>query len=165
MKRVRGFTLVEVMVALVIVAVGLSALITTAVRVLGDSYAYRDRALALYVGLNVVTEFRLRDELPELRETEDEIEFADRDWLYTARVIETDVENLRRIEVDVALADEPDVVIRSVLGFVGSPRQGDEANALWINQSSGQSFDGPGRDRNRDEPADPDPDPPEDDEP
>ena len=131
MKRAGGFTLIEVMVALVVVALGLSALISTAVRVIGDSYTYRERALALYVGLNVITEMRLGDELPDLRETEDEIEFANTDWIYTARVVETEVETLRRVEVDVALAEVPDVVIRSVLGFVGTPRQGDAANQLW----------------------------------
>ncbi|MEM1264206.1 MAG: type II secretion system minor pseudopilin GspI [Pseudomonadota bacterium] len=152
MNRQRGFTLIEVMVALVIVALGLSALITTAVRVIGDSYTYRERTLALYVGLNVITELRLSDEVPDLRETEDEVEFADTDWLYTARVIETDVETLRRIEVDVALADDPDTVIRSVLGFVGEPRVGDDANRLWSDPASA-SF-GP-----RDAPGSVEPDP------
>ncbi|MEM8984214.1 MAG: type II secretion system minor pseudopilin GspI [Pseudomonadota bacterium] len=153
MKRQSGFTLIEVMVALVIVALGLSALITTAVRVIGDSYTYRERTLALYVGLNVITEMRLSDELPDLRETEDEVEFANTDWLYTARVIETEVETLRRLEVDVALADDPDSVIRSVLGFVGQPRVGDEANQLWSNPSSADF--GP-RDRRRDDELDAD---------
>ena len=137
MRRTSGFTLIEVMVALVVVALGLSALIATAVRVIGDSYSYRERALALYVGLNVITEMRLRDEIPDLRETEDEVEFAATDWLFTARVVETEVETLRRVEVDVALASNPDVVIRSVLGFVGEPRQGDAANQLWSDSGGG----------------------------
>ncbi len=138
----QGFTLIEVMVALLIVALGLSALIVTAVRVLGDSYSFRERTMALYVGLNVVTELRLAGELPDLRENSDEIEFADANWRFTTRVSETEVDSMRRVEVDVALADDPDQVIRSVLGFVGDRVPSDAANGLWINQNAGGSNDG-----------------------
>ena len=159
MRRARGFTLIEVMVALVIVALGLSALISTTVRVIGDSYTYRERALALYVGLNVITEMRLGDELPDLRETEEEIEFANTDWLYTARVVETELETLRRVEVDVALAETPDVIVRSVLGFVGNPRTSDDANLVWSGAGGNGGFgdrDAPDR-RDGDEQPPPDP--------
>lgn len=131
-----GFTLVEVMVALVVATLGLSAVITIAANAIDNARVFRDRAMALYIGMNVITEMRLDAEFPEVRETDDELEFAAQEWLWTARVTETEVETLRRIEVDVAFAQAADDVVRTVTGFVGEPVQGgagNSVNSVWQN--------------------------------
>ena len=133
--RVGGFTLVEVMVALVIATLGLSAVITIASNSIDNAATFRQRALALYIGLNVITDMRLDNEFPDVREDTEEIEYANQDWLWTSRVIETDVDALRRVEVDVALAETPDDIVRTVTGFVGQPTQGDSGNFVWQGQA------------------------------
>ncbi|MEO0998653.1 MAG: type II secretion system minor pseudopilin GspI [Pseudomonadota bacterium] len=130
-SRAGGFTLIEVMVALVIAALGLAAVITMSVGAIDNANVFRDRALALYVGLNVITELRLSDEFPDPGDTEDEVELADRDWFWRAEISETESDALRRVEVSVASAETPDTPIRTVVGFVGEPRTGNAANAAW----------------------------------
>ena len=129
--RQRGFTLIEVMVALVIAALGLAAIGVTANGSISNSFVFRERAFALYVGMNVITELRLSDEFPDPRDFTDDVEMADRTWVWTARVSETEVETLRRVEVDVALADEPERIVRTIVGFVGQPSPAPGANSIW----------------------------------
>ncbi len=131
LSRAGGFTLIEVMVALVIAALGLSAVITMSAGAIDNANVFRDRALALYVGLNVITELRLSDEFPDPGDTEDEVELADRDWFWRAEISETESAALRRVEVSVASAETPDTPIRTVVGFVGEARAGNAANAAW----------------------------------
>ena len=57
--RARGFTLVEVMVALAVVAVALPALLTTLYQQADDTAYLRDKALAHMVAANRLQETRL----------------------------------------------------------------------------------------------------------
>lgn len=136
-RQQRGFTLIEVMVALLIVALGLSSVVAMSARTIDNAYTFRERALALYIGMNIVTELRLADGLPDVGDSTDNVEFADREWTYRTIVSETGVEDLRRLEVEVAERATPDVVVRTVTGFVGAAIPGDVANGTWINSGAG----------------------------
>ncbi len=127
----RGFTLVEVVVALAIAALGLAAVIAIGVQSVDTSYSLRNRTLALYVGLNEIAEVRLARELPDVGQSNGETEMADQRWRWEAIVSETGVESMRRIDIAVALADRPDEVVRNVTGFVGEPGVPGQANLIW----------------------------------
>ncbi len=127
----RGFTIIEVMVALVIAALGLSAVTATVSQAIDNSNTFQDRTFAMYIGINVLTELRLSGEFPELRETSDEVEYANRRWIWTAVVSATDVDALRRVDINIALADAPEDRIKSVVGFVGQPVSGSTSNSAW----------------------------------
>ncbi len=132
-RRQAGFTLVEVMVALVVVALGLSSVIAVATRSIDNAYTFRERALALYIGMNVITELRLSGDFPDVGDDTDNVEFGTREWTFTSTISDTGIETLRRVEVAVALQDRPDAVIRTVTGFVGEPPAGgaQAANQAW----------------------------------
>ncbi len=119
-ERALGFTLVEVVVALAIVSVGMLAVFKT----IGDT-AYnveylRDRTIAAWIADNRITEMRLAGQLPSIDETEGEIEMAGRRWFWVARVSQTPVEGLRRIDVGVRREDDAEgTALASLAGFVG----------------------------------------------
>ncbi|MEM7279723.1 MAG: type II secretion system protein GspI, partial [Pseudomonadota bacterium] len=92
---------------------------------------FRNQTLATYIGLNVIAEIRLSGEFPKVRETSDDVEYAGRNWVWVAQVTDTDVEALRRIDVDVAFADTPDQRVHTVTGFAGQPVTGNSANNVW----------------------------------
>jgi len=128
--RQRGFTLIEVMVALVIVALSLGA-ITAAVGQMADAaISMQRRTYASWIGLNRITEMRLANVVPEVDESDGEVTYAGQEWLWTATVSETGVENLFRVDVVVSLAATGDV-IRTVTGFIGEPVPPGLANAAW----------------------------------
>ncbi len=130
-QRQTGFTLIEVMVALVIVTLGLASVLAITTRTMDNAFTFRERAFALYVGMNVLTELRLSGEFPEVGERNDNLDFGTREWVWTATISDTGIETLRRVEIAVALRDEPDLAIRTVTGFVGEPKQPNTPNQAW----------------------------------
>lgn len=117
-----GFTLVETLVALLIVGLGMTAVFMQLNQVAMNSGYLRDKTLASWIGSNKVTEYSLQSAWPEIDEIEEEItDFANRDWQLAIVVSETGVENLRRVDVSVALADDPDNIIHTVSGLLEPP--------------------------------------------
>lgn len=127
----RGFTLVEVLIALAVASLGLSAVLAMGTQSIDTSRSLRDRTLALYVGLNEIAELRLSGEFPDPGRSNGETEMADRLWRWEYVISETGVESLRRIDIAVSLAERPEDVVRSVSGFIGEPGPPGAANMAW----------------------------------
>ncbi|MEO8010949.1 MAG: type II secretion system minor pseudopilin GspI [Dokdonella sp.] len=101
MRRIRGFTLLEVLIALVVVALALLALTRTAGGQVAAFDALRERTLAGWVAANVLTETRIATPLPPSGRREGRERFAERDWRWTIDVQNTENERIRRIDVAV----------------------------------------------------------------
>lgn len=100
-----GFTLVEVLVALAIVAFGLVAVFGQLNQSATAAMRLRDKTIAHWITMNVLTERRLLRQLPGLGTESDDIEMAGMRWHYVITYSETGVEGLRRADVTVAFAD------------------------------------------------------------
>jgi general secretion pathway protein I len=117
----RGFTLIEVLVALVVVAVAMTAAILVVSERTRDGTYLRDKTLAHWIAMNIVTERRLQAQAPSLGKTSDEVEYAGRKWRWTLLVDKTAVETMRRLDVSVRGADDPeDSSLATVTGFFGT---------------------------------------------
>ena len=134
----RGFTLVEVMVALAIIAIALTAVAAKMGRMADTSNAMRERTYASWIAQNKITEMRLANVLPEVSSTSGEIDFANTNWEWRAVVSESGIENLYRVDVTITYPGTDDV-IRSVTGFIGEPSPPGQSNRLWLQgaQNSG----------------------------
>lgn len=128
--RSRGFTLIEVMVALVIAVLALTAVMASISQMIDAGTAMRDRTFAAWIAQNKITELRLANVEPEVSETNGEVEFAGLEWGWTATVSETGVEYLYRVDVEVSFAGSDDI-IRTVTGFIGEPGVPGLANQVW----------------------------------
>ena len=114
--RARGFTLVEVMVALAIVAIALPALLTSLYQQADDTAYLRDKTMARLVAANKLEEIRLivaaTGSLDETRDS-GQSTIAERDWFWWVRIQKAPggLDSLYRIEIDVAaredLRDQP----------------------------------------------------------
>lgn len=116
-----GFTLVEVLVAVAIVALGLSGILLTINGMAASSTYLRDKTLANWVAQNHVTELRLANTWPDIGESTDDAEMAGQRWRLATEVVATPVEKLRRVNVSVAYAETPDDPLVTVAAFVGEP--------------------------------------------
>lgn len=128
--RHRGFTLIEVMVALAVAAISLAAVTAAVSQMIDAANSMRQRTYASWIAQNKIAEMRLANVLPEVAETDGEVSYAGREWRWTATVSETGVENLFRVDVDVGLA-ESGASVRVVTGFIGEPVAPGLANAAW----------------------------------
>ena len=133
MKRLtfsKGFTLVEVMVALAIVAFSLTAIAASMNQMIDAANSMRVRTYASWIAQNKITELRMANATPETSTSSGEVTYANSDWEWRAVVAETGVENFYRIDVSVSHAGS-EYIVRTVTGFVGEPGAVGRANQIW----------------------------------
>jgi len=86
--NVRGFTLIEVMVALVIVAFGMGAVLAALSSAAGNIAALHDKTLAQWIALNQVADTRLNLQVPTAGTTEGDIKaFGNADWHWQQDIV------------------------------------------------------------------------------
>lgn len=121
----RGFTLLEVMVALVVVAVALAALVKGGSQSAVTAAHLRDKSFAHWVAMNRVAELRLQPQWPATGESSSDEEMAKRRWYTREKVSETDDPDLRRLEVEVRSSEDKDAAMMAhVTAFLPRPNSG-----------------------------------------
>ena len=130
----RGFTLVEVMVALAIAALSLAAVAAAVSQMVDAANSMQERTYAAWIAHNKIAELRLSNVVPEVSESSGEVTYAGREWSWEAIVSETGVENLYRVDVTVSAADA-EIAIRTVTGFIGEPSIPGQSNLAWLSGS------------------------------
>ncbi len=85
----RGFTLVEVLVALIIVALGSAAMLSALASSARAAERIRERMIAGFVAMNRLTETRLEPEFPGVGRREGEIEMGGSRWAWQEEVVRT----------------------------------------------------------------------------
>jgi general secretion pathway protein I len=115
----RGFTLVEVLVALAVLGIALAAVLHTIGQSIDVATGLRARTLALWVAQERAVEHRLRGEWPEVDTTDGTMIFAGDEWRWRERVTSnrTPFGETRRIDIEVRGPDSPDVLARLALFF------------------------------------------------
>ena len=132
----RGFTLLEVMVALTVASLSLFAVMASISQMVDTSTTIRDRTYASWIAQNKLAELRLQNTTPEIGESSGEVDYANLEWRWEATISETGVENLHRVDVDIFFAGNDNAVWRST-GFIGEPGIPGEANRAWLVSGQG----------------------------
>ena len=121
MKHHNGFTLLEVLVALTILAITLGAIIKTSSTQVENLHYLRDKTLAHWVAWNVITDIQIRQPWPEVGQQKGQAPMAGREWYWSAQVSTTIDKNLRRIDVQVYDRLEAKNPVATLIGFTGAP--------------------------------------------
>lgn len=130
MRRARGFTLLEVLVALAVLAISLGAAIKASGGYTLNQAGLRDRTFAEWIAHNQLATVQLSGEWPGIGQEKGEVEFplsddpraSAREWRWVMQVTQTPEENLRRLDIEVfplnAQDDEP---LARLSGFLSKP--------------------------------------------
>lgn len=102
--RFAGFTLIEVLVAMFVIAIGIGALLNVLGGAASSVGRQREKSFAEWVALNRISEARLETAPPSTGVTSGETEFAGTKWRWRQEVIDPEIAGILRIEVAVALA-------------------------------------------------------------
>jgi general secretion pathway protein I len=143
----RGFTLVEVLVALVIVALGMAALLGTLNSAAGTVGYLQDKTLAEWIALNQVSKVRLASSVPSKGDSDGEVDYAGRKWKWKQTIDDMPIPGVLSIVVKVRPSDvtasADDAWYADVTGVVGdavgAPR-GDLPN--WATSTVGSPANG-----------------------
>lgn len=123
MKRSSGFTLLEVLVAMAVLAIAMGAIINAATQSIASTAWLRDQTFASWVALNKVNEQLLAAEpWPDEGSAQGSAELANRAWLWEARFAKTDDPDLRRLEVTVRSV-ENGPTLSTLTAFKANPPQ------------------------------------------
>ena len=97
-----GFTLVEVLVAVTILAIAMGALIASGSGFVRDITSLRDRHIASWVAQNRIAEIRLAEKWPSIGERSGFDVMAANEWEWRTIVKTTPDEEIRKLSVQVS---------------------------------------------------------------
>ena len=120
-QRCAGFTLLEILVALMVLAIAAGGLSSAMRQSLQQQVVLEDKTIAGWVADNSLAEIRAARGWPEPGQSDERVEMAKRTWRLHRSISETGNPLLRKIEVAVSAGDteaEPSLVLT---GFVGKP--------------------------------------------
>ena len=148
--RERGFTLIEVLVALAIVAIGMAAVLGALTSSASTVLYMKDKTLAQWVALNHIAEERLKvqpGQTPQQGNSDGDLDYAGQKWHWRQETVPTAVQGMVRLDVMVRPADvKADdkhgwyVTLSGIIGDAVSAPRGDLP--LW---GSGTTTPGPGQ--------------------
>ncbi|WP_444931150.1 type II secretion system minor pseudopilin GspI [Microbulbifer sp. SSSA002] len=101
----RGFTLVEVLIALVIFGVIAASVLQAMQRSVRQQRVMEDRLAANWVAQQVLSQVRVQNPWPPVGEQKDQVSLGQREWEVSARVEATTNERLRHIIIEVSHLD------------------------------------------------------------
>ncbi len=118
---VAGFTLLEVMVALLVIAIGLGAVINSTGESVWKASIMREKTIANWVAQNEIALYRAKRTWSGRSNIKGTTRMANADWEWRMQISETDDPSLRRIDVEVYLVTERGVendIKATMTGFI-----------------------------------------------
>lgn len=98
-KKHTGFTLIEVMVALTIIAISLGALLSASGSQASNAAYLKQKTLAHWVAVNELTLLNIEKKFPALGEDKGSTSMANHDWYWIRKTekVEGDNKNIRNV--------------------------------------------------------------------
>jgi general secretion pathway protein I len=116
-RRKSAFTLIEVMVALLVITLGMGAVIVTTGESGWKSSHLRESTIASWVAYNEIAMYRAKRTWSDASSRSGDAEMANAEWDWRMKISKTDDPSLRRLDVEVSLKGETAVKAR-VTGFI-----------------------------------------------
>ncbi|GJL90722.1 type II secretion system minor pseudopilin GspI [Hyphococcus sp.] len=109
-SKQRGVTLVETLVALAVMGFVVGALLVLIGQNSRFAASMRERTMASIAADNLMIKALVLEEAKEAGEIQGDISVGDQTWAYRREIIETGVEDILRIEIDVSNPETGQVV-------------------------------------------------------
>ncbi len=118
--------------ALAIVAFGMMAVNAQLGRFAATATYMKQKTLASWIATNKITELSLAAQWPDVGDSDGQLEFADQEWFWQAEITQTELPNLRRVDVSVSLEADRDAVLHKVSGLLEPPAPPGFGTVSWI---------------------------------
>jgi general secretion pathway protein I len=106
-RKADGFTLIEVLVAVVVLALALTGIIAAGSTFAQQTANQREKTVALWVAHNRIAELQISPGWPSVGTSNGDVEMAGTKWRWLQTVADTADENLRRVDIRIVKQDKP----------------------------------------------------------
>jgi len=113
-----GFTLIEVMVALTIIAIALGALLNTSGTQASSAFYLKQKTLAHWVAANELTQIRISKEFPDIGDKQGSTEMANKQWYWIRTTKKTADENARQVSFTMYADEEYEQNLTSLIAYI-----------------------------------------------
>ena len=124
-KKHKGFTLLEVLVALAVFSVAAIALMRVSESQLRLSQTLEEKTFAHWIALNMLTEMQTGQDWPSVGEQIGKVAMVNREWKVKVKTQTTPMSRVRRIDISVGIApkDFTDEMqdLTFITGFIERP--------------------------------------------
>lgn len=120
-RTARGFTLLEALVATLIVSLALVAMTQKVSQAIKVAKRTQEGTFARWVAMNAITELRLKPGLPDTGRSDGDEEMVGTVWRWNMDITpHPALEDVRQVDITVAYGDSPDVPLFGMTAFVGN---------------------------------------------
>ena len=116
-SRSNGFTLIEVMVAFMIIAISLFAIFESTASVVWHSGFLKEKTIANWVAQNQIALYRAKKTWTGTSNTSGQVSMANAEWEWKMHVAKTENPNVRKVDVEVFI-DGDDSMKGSATGYI-----------------------------------------------
>lgn len=116
-----GFTLIEVLVSLAILAIALSALVKSSGETTSNMEYLRDKTFAHWAAMNKAAEIQINEVWASTGKSNGSIEMASREWHWTMKVETTPDKSIRKFLLEIRKDPDEDSPISTLTGFMSKP--------------------------------------------
>lgn len=117
----RGFTLLEVLVAVAILGIALAAIIKTVSENTANAAYLREKTFAHWVAVNKLAELEVTDTFQTGRSS-GKSSMGDREWPWQVEISETPNSEIHRVEIAVYSPEDEEAQLASLTGMLGDPQ-------------------------------------------
>lgn len=119
-KSSSGFTLIEVLVAVAIIAVAFAGILGVVGQAADSAGSLRDRTYAMWLAQNRLIQHQLDKDWPSISTKTGTSDFAGDEWQWEEQVQSSQHKDIRRIEILVRKKDD-DHVLATLIGILRKP--------------------------------------------
>ncbi len=101
LKQQGGFTLIEIVIALLVISIALAAVISTTTHSVDSGAHLRNKTIALWVAQNYINDTVIHKKWPDRGEVKEQVTMNNRVWMVRTDIIATANTNMRRMDVRV----------------------------------------------------------------
>ncbi|MDH5393799.1 MAG: type II secretion system minor pseudopilin GspI [Gammaproteobacteria bacterium] len=120
-KQCRAFTLLEVLVALTIIAITLGTIIKTSSDQAANTTYLKQKTIGHWVAVNALNQLLLENEWPALGKSTDSTEMANHEWHWQREVIKTPSDYTRKVLFKVFNDDDLQHKVSHLSGYITHP--------------------------------------------
>jgi len=119
--RNAGFTLIEILVALAVIAIAVAAVMAAISGNVSNAAYIQDRTLAHWVAMNKIAEIQVAKDWPAAGTQHGESLMASQEWPWRVTVSTTDDPDVRRLDVAVFANQNQKDPLSAMVAYVGRP--------------------------------------------